>query len=280
MGSEEEDIDYYKVLDIPRDASEADIKKGYRKQALRWHPDKNPDDKEAAEKKFKLISEAYEVLSDRDKRDVYDRYGRDELLGRRGKSARYNYDHDSASRAAYRGFHFRRPEDVFRDFFGSGFSIFNDPFFASPFVTGDPFGFPGMSVSSSGRPRNQVRSSNGFQSHGFSSFFPGHGSDLFDFGGFERPGSSSFGSMSFSSAFSGGGSSSSSMSGGGGHVRSTKVSTIIKNGKRITRKVVTENGRETVTEEVEDLRSSSNLPVAGNSASTTAITGRNGIRPS
>jgi DnaJ family protein B protein 6 len=57
-------LDYYSVLEISRNATAVDVKKAYRKLALKWHPDKNPDDKEAAEKKFKEISEAYEVLSD------------------------------------------------------------------------------------------------------------------------------------------------------------------------------------------------------------------------
>ncbi|CAN7997449.1 unnamed protein product [Ixodes pacificus] len=57
-------VDYYTVLSVPRNASTDDIKKAYRKLALKWHPDKNPDKKEEAERRFKEISEAYEVLSD------------------------------------------------------------------------------------------------------------------------------------------------------------------------------------------------------------------------
>lgn len=66
--------DYYEILEIDRNAAEADIKKAYRKMAIKFHPDKNPNDK-ASEEKFKEAAEAYEVLSNADKRARYDRYG-------------------------------------------------------------------------------------------------------------------------------------------------------------------------------------------------------------
>ncbi len=75
--------DYYDALGIAKDASTDEIKKAYRKSALKYHPDKNPGDA-AAEKKFKEISEAYEVLSDDKKRQVYDQYGPDALRGGMG----------------------------------------------------------------------------------------------------------------------------------------------------------------------------------------------------
>lgn len=65
--------DYYKILGISKGAADEDIKKAYRKQALKWHPDKNKAAN--AEEKFKEIAEAYEVLSDPKKRDIYDQYG-------------------------------------------------------------------------------------------------------------------------------------------------------------------------------------------------------------
>uniref|UniRef100_A0A5F8GNX1 J domain-containing protein n=1 Tax=Monodelphis domestica TaxID=13616 RepID=A0A5F8GNX1_MONDO len=65
-------VNYYKVLGVPRNASPADIKKAYHQLALQVHPDKNPENREAAEKKFKQVAEAYEVLSDARKRDDYD----------------------------------------------------------------------------------------------------------------------------------------------------------------------------------------------------------------
>ncbi|HEV8185413.1 MAG TPA: DnaJ domain-containing protein, partial [Chthoniobacterales bacterium] len=66
--------DYYEILAVTRKASEEEIKRAYRKLAVKVHPDKNPDDS-AAEEKFKELGEAYDVLMDADKRAAYDRYG-------------------------------------------------------------------------------------------------------------------------------------------------------------------------------------------------------------
>jgi molecular chaperone DnaJ len=75
--------DYYAALQLARSASQEEIKKAYRKNALKYHPDRNPGDKEA-EKQFKKISEAYEVLSDEKKRQLYDQYGADAVQGAAG----------------------------------------------------------------------------------------------------------------------------------------------------------------------------------------------------
>ncbi len=75
--------DYYEVLGVSRDASEQELKSAYRKQALKYHPDRNPGDR-TAEEKFKEASEAYQVLSDADKRAAYDRYGHAGLGGGAG----------------------------------------------------------------------------------------------------------------------------------------------------------------------------------------------------
>src|SRR3954467_1782806 len=75
--------DFYGVLGVPRDASNDEIKKAYRKLAMQYHPDKNNGSKEA-EEQFKQITEAYEVLREADKRSAYDRYGEAGLRGGAG----------------------------------------------------------------------------------------------------------------------------------------------------------------------------------------------------
>ncbi|MBQ9267284.1 MAG: molecular chaperone DnaJ [Clostridia bacterium] len=67
--------DYYEVLGVQKNATDEELKKAYRKLAKQYHPDANPDNKEEAEKKFKEINEAYEVLSDKQKRSMYDQFG-------------------------------------------------------------------------------------------------------------------------------------------------------------------------------------------------------------
>ncbi|XP_073666244.1 dnaJ homolog subfamily B member 6 isoform X3 [Tursiops truncatus] len=109
-------VDYYEVLGVQRHASAEDIKKAYRKLALKWHPDKNPENKEEAERKFKQVAEAYEVLSDAKKRDIYDKYGKEGLNGGGGGGSHFDGPFQF-------GFTFRNPDDVFREFFGG-----RDPF--------------------------------------------------------------------------------------------------------------------------------------------------------
>ena len=75
--------DYYKILGISKDASQSEIKKAYRKKAIQFHPDKNPDDKNA-EVEFKKAAEAYEVLSNPEKKSRYDQYGHSAFDGSQG----------------------------------------------------------------------------------------------------------------------------------------------------------------------------------------------------
>lgn len=71
--------DYYEVLGVGKNASDDELKKAYRKLALKWHPDKNQGNQEEASRRFKEISEAYDVLSDPEKKKIYDMYGEEAL---------------------------------------------------------------------------------------------------------------------------------------------------------------------------------------------------------
>ena len=103
-------MNYYKILEVNRDATNDQIKKSYRKLALKWHPDKNPN-KELADKKFKEITEAYQVLSDSNKRASYDKFGRSDVSNN------------------------TNPFDIFNQMFKNdpffNNNMFNDPFFGN-----------------------------------------------------------------------------------------------------------------------------------------------------
>ncbi|HTV60546.1 MAG TPA: molecular chaperone DnaJ [Verrucomicrobiae bacterium] len=82
--------DFYEVLGVPRDATAEQIKSAYRKAAMKWHPDRNPESKQEAEENFRLASEAYTILSDTQKRAVYDRYGHAGLDSRGFETGGFN----------------------------------------------------------------------------------------------------------------------------------------------------------------------------------------------
>ncbi|KAM3299941.1 hypothetical protein ACQJBY_041110 [Aegilops geniculata] len=121
-------LDYYKILGVDKAASDDDLKKAYRKLAMKWHPDKNPTSKKEAESKFKQISEAYEVLSDSQKRAVYDQYGEEGLKGQvpppgagggaGGPGGATFFSTGADGPTAFR-FNPRNAEDIFAEFFGS-----------------------------------------------------------------------------------------------------------------------------------------------------------------
>jgi DnaJ family protein B protein 4 len=69
------EVNYYEILEVPKNCNDTEIKKSYRRLAMKWHPDKNPDNAEEAAVKFQEIGEAYDVLNDMEKRAIYDRYG-------------------------------------------------------------------------------------------------------------------------------------------------------------------------------------------------------------
>src|SRR5581483_9888610 len=105
--------DYYEVLGVDRNADAEEIKKAYRKLAIKYHPDKNPNDK-AAEEKFKELGEAYEALSDPQSRAAYDQYGHN-AFDPRARAGGFGRG----------GFH--DPTEIFREVFG-GSSIFDELF--------------------------------------------------------------------------------------------------------------------------------------------------------
>jgi DnaJ-class molecular chaperone len=101
--------DYYKILGVDKNASADDLKKAYRKMAMKWHPDKNSDNATVAKQKFQEVAEAFEVLNDKDKRAVFDRYGEE------GLKQGIPDEHGGRAGGGYT-FH-GNPQDIFEQFF-------------------------------------------------------------------------------------------------------------------------------------------------------------------
>ena len=133
---------YYDILGVSKDADAATLKRAYRKLAMKWHPDKNKDNVEQAQAKFQEISEAYDVLSDPEKRKIYDQFGEEGLKGGAGGSGGFPGGYS---------FNAGNAEDIFRDIFGAdspfgnifgGMGGGNDGSFSFNF--GGPGGMGGM----------------------------------------------------------------------------------------------------------------------------------------
>jgi len=145
--------DYYAVLGVSRNADDAELKKAYRKLALKWHPDRNADNKEEAEAKFKEISEAYEVLSDKQKREIYDQFGEEGLKsgipgGAGGAGGDFGFGpgvrifRTGPGGAEWHGFTPTSADRIFEQFFGgaSPFGMDDDIFSSFGTRSGHPFG--------------------------------------------------------------------------------------------------------------------------------------------
>lgn len=149
--------DYYEVLGLTKNATLDDIKKAYKKLAIKWHPDKNLNNKEEATQNFREIAEAYEVLTDDSKRKAYDSYGFDA----RSHGASFNFHNaDYIFKHFFEDVDFdsNDDEDFFGAFFGrkgkkgkfGSFSMFdNDDFFLGGFGKGFGGGFSSSTFSSS-----------------------------------------------------------------------------------------------------------------------------------
>ena len=117
--------DYYEVLGVSKTATDEELKKAYRKLAKKYHPDANPDNKEEAESKFKEVNEAYEVLSDPQKRKMYDQFGTVDPQGFGGAGGPFGGGNGyySYTSSGFDGFSdFGDLGDIFSSFFGGGFS--------------------------------------------------------------------------------------------------------------------------------------------------------------
>ncbi|GMF13620.1 unnamed protein product [Phytophthora lilii] len=243
-----ESDDYFEVLNLPRAASEADVKRAYRKLAVQWHPDKNRANPRA-EEFFKKISEAYEVLSDPEKRKMYEKYGKDGVDGTAQQDADVHFGFGGHA------FSTQHARDIFDAFFGGA-----DPFEAL---------FRGGRQRRSSSQRRGGFGDDPFESMGFG----GMGMNMRGFG---NMGGMSMMDSFFSDGFGG-------MDGAGGGVFSTSTSSSSstftdRNGHVIMQKTTTTTGAdgrtETVTEEYRNGKLVNSTSSSSTSGSRLADAGR------
>ncbi|CCI45291.1 hypothetical protein ABG067_001919 [Albugo candida] len=225
MKAQVESEDYFEVLGVARTATEAEVKKAYRKLAVEWHPDKNRSNPKA-EEYFKKVAEAYEVLSNTDKRSVYERYGKHGLEDRTQQEGDNPYQ-DHFGFGGHAGFSSRHARDIFEAFFG-GRDPFSDFFGHEPMRGGSRRQSSGMGIHSAFNMMSNM--------HSMNSFFD---DDFFGGGSFSSISSSSFGG------------------GMGGFSESTSQSSYTdRNGCVITQKKTTrvqpDGQTETITEEYQN----------------------------
>lgn len=188
--------DFYKILGLSKSATETEIKKAYRKLALKYHPDRNKE--KGAEEKFKEISYAYEILSNPDKKKKYDQFGEAGInpsaapSGSRGGPNQFNFTHMGGNGADFHQFFTNSsgfdsgdfnsfdPFSTFSSAFGKNFDIFGDLNGTSSFSTSNNghgtninFGFPGSGGMNSGMPGMNF-TSNGMNSNGMGGMNGGH----------------------------------------------------------------------------------------------------------
>lgn len=220
---------YYIVLGIIKPSSEDEIRKAYKKMALKWHPDKNTDNITEAEVRFKEIGEAYTVLSDKDKKEVYDRYGHEGLTpgqertpGGRFQPGRFE---------GFSGFSFTSANNIFNNLFKSGFFDDDDDFFSGHFKTNPKNSKDGNKKDSRASPFGGFGKFGAFDHFGFDD----HADDVFSHNSMFK----NFGKMD---------------EGGFGSINRTKTtSTVIKDGKRvITEKTTTLNSEGSKTVEIKE----------------------------
>ncbi|XP_074692679.1 dnaJ homolog subfamily B member 8 [Strix aluco] len=205
-------VDYYEVLGLQKSASQDDVRKSYHKLALKWHPDKNPSNKEEAEKKFKAVAEAYKVLSDPQKRLCYDRSVKESRSHRESATEGYDSFFDSS-------YVLHDVEDIFREIFGG----------MDPFV--HAFWDPLDNIRNNDENWHR-RSGRGRSFSSFSDFME----PFMPWSSFSPSGQPTF---SFAEDTAGPHS-----------VRSVLTTTEVINGKRITTRRIVENGQEII--EVEE----------------------------